>query len=597
MTKKNKDLEKKEESKFDELEDKLLELSAKEEEEQPNNETHTDLTEEDYESLKQKLLNEYDQNRNEEPMEKNIEHEEPTEENIEHEEPTEENIEHEEPIEENIEHEEPIEENIEHEEPIEKVDSKKINTDRYDLDDDDDIEIEEVSNSATDLKINQPADLTATQKNISPDVDQGLSKVAISKGSSMAMMVAMGAVLLFVVYKMLQPTPEELATQVKSEIDPNLPISKPVEDVGQTIVVPEIPKLPEVPTLSAPTPPPSLTPPPVMQLDIPSPPPPPPVVQEEVAKPATTVKDTSSAPVNVTNIFDPSASNASNDAAMKAAARKQAKINSSMLIGGGGGGGPSSKNLTSDGKSTTTLELNNSKIVATYIGELQRIIAQGKVIDAILETAINTDLPGSLRAIVSRDVYSEAGQNVLIPRGSRLIGTYNPTVAFGINRVQILWNRVIRPDGVDVAIASSGIDSLGRAGATGDVDNHVMRNLMTALMISSLDIAVATYLDKNGGSDTSGTTTTVTGGVTSTGSSDTGTIVSPTITTGTPPTNTEDASGQALENIGEVGKQLLGKTLAMPPTITIDQGTALKVYVQRDMIFPGRSANLTRIIE
>ena len=125
----------------------------------------------------------------------------------------------------------------------------------------------------------------------------------------------------------------------------------------------------------------------------------------------------------------------------------------------------------------------------------------------------------------------------------------------------------------------------------------IFPNLMTALMISTLDIAAATYLDKNGGSTDSGTTTTITGGVTSNGNSQTGTIVSPTITTGTPPTNTEEASAQTLDNINEVGKQLLGKTLALPPTITVDQGTPLKVYVQRDIIFPGRSANLTRIIE
>jgi type IV secretion system protein VirB10 len=155
---------------------------------------------------------------------------------------------------------------------------------------------------------------------------------------------------------------------------------------------------------------------------------------------------------------------------------------------------------------------------------------------------------------------------------------------------------VIRPDGIDVAIASSGIDNLGRAGATGDVDNHVMRNLSTAIMISVLDIGAATYLDKNGGK-ASGTTSTITGGVTNNENSQTGTIVTPTITTGTPPTNTQGAAGQTIANIEEVGKKLLAKTLAMPPTITIDQGTQLKVYVQKDIIFPGRSANLARIIE
>ena len=228
---------------------------------------------------------------------------------------------------------------------------------------------------------------------------------------------------------------------------------------------------------------------------------------------------------------------------------------------------------------------------------MQRIIGQGKVIDAILETAINTDLPGSLRAIVSRDVYSEAGKNILITRGSRLIGTYSSTVTFGISRVQIIWTRVIRPDGIDVAINSPGIDALGRAGSDGELDNHVMRNFTTAMMVSMLDIALATYLDKNTDSS-SGTTTTVTSGVSTTGAtSTTGAVVNPTVTTGTTPTNAQDAASNTLERVNDTGKQILAKTMALPPTITVNQGTALKVYVQKDILFPGRSANLTRIVE
>jgi len=42
----------------------------------------------------------------------------------------------------------------------------------------------------------------------------------------------------------------------------------------------------------------------------------------------------------------------------------------------------------------------------------------------VLETAINSDLPGYTRAIVSRDIRSFDGTNILVPRGSRLIGQY-----------------------------------------------------------------------------------------------------------------------------------------------------------------------------
>ena len=62
------------------------------------------------------------------------------------------------------------------------------------------------------------------------------------------------------------------------------------------------------------------------------------------------------------------------------------------------------------------------------------IIAQGAVIPAVLETAINSDLPGYVRAVVSRDVSSFDGKNVLVPRGSRLVGQYRSGVALGQSR-------------------------------------------------------------------------------------------------------------------------------------------------------------------
>ena len=124
-----------------------------------------------------------------------------------------------------------------------------------------------------------------------------------------------------------------------------------------------------------------------------------------------------------------------------------------------------------------------------------------------------------------------------------------------------------------------------------------MRNISTAMMISMIDMALATYADKNGGaSDTQ--TTTVSGGVNTSGdASSTGTIVSPSVTTGSTPTNAEQATTDSLNKIGSVGAQLLAKTLALPPTITVDQGTSVKVYVQKDLFFPGRSANLTKVVE
>jgi type IV secretion system protein VirB10 len=76
---------------------------------------------------------------------------------------------------------------------------------------------------------------------------------------------------------------------------------------------------------------------------------------------------------------------------------------------------------------------------ATKVGDLRNTIVEGKLVHAVLESAIDSDLPGSIRAIVSHDIYAEAGREILIPKGSRLVGAYNASIRRGQNRVFIIW--------------------------------------------------------------------------------------------------------------------------------------------------------------
>jgi type IV secretion system protein VirB10 len=415
-------------------------------------------------------------------------------------------------------------------------------------------------------------DLGDVYNNTAPDVDQGKSSVAISSKKSLAMMVILGLVVIYILYKVLKPVDQ---IDDSSQIDKNAPITVPVADNGQAVIVPEIPEIPAVPKLSAPTPPPAPTPPMVSDLSI---------VQAPVAPPIVAT------PTTVVQKEDP-----------EEAARRKARLTSGIMVGSDSSSSKN-KNVTKDGKSLSILARNNDQIVATSIGDLRRVIAQGKVLDAVLETAINTDLSGSARAIVSRDVYSESGKNILIPRGSRLLGDYSSTVTFGINRVKVTWSRLIRPDGVDISIASPGIDEIGHAGVAGELDNHVARSMSIAVLTSVIDIAAAIYADKQAEPTTVTSTVQPTTGITSTTNPD-GTVsatqaasTGSTVTSGTI-NNEQQAYMDAVDNIGSVGKGILDKTNGMKPTITIDQGTALKVFVNKDLVFPGKSANLTRLVE
>ncbi|MCB2081805.1 MAG: TrbI/VirB10 family protein, partial [Rickettsiales bacterium] len=205
---------------------------------------------------------------------------------------------------------------------------------------------------------------------------------------------------------------------------------------------------------------------------------------------------------------------------------------------------------------------------ATITGNLFSSILQGKIIDVVLETAINTDLPGSLRAIVSRDVYAEAGKTVLIPKGSRLIGTYDASVKRGQARVYIIWNRVIRPDGVDIAIDSPATDELGRSGIPGEVDPRYLEIFGNSVLLSTLTIAVASAAE--GLTNAKGVQEGETGSGDTTRS---GSVTDLTVV-------------DTLEGFNDVVKSITSDFVTLKPRILVDQGERIKVFVNRDLIFP-----------
>ena len=114
----------------------------------------------------------------------------------------------------------------------------------------------------------------------------------------------------------------------------------------------------------------------------------------------------------------------------------------------------------------------------------QTTVTQGTMIPAVLETAINTDVPGYVRAIVSQDVRSFDGGRVLVPRSSRLIGQYQSGLQGGQKRAYVIWTRLIRPDGISVALASPATGFDGSAGLKGDTNSHFFQRFGSALLLS-----------------------------------------------------------------------------------------------------------------
>lgn len=178
------------------------------------------------------------------------------------------------------------------------------------------------------------------------------------------------------------------------------------------------------------------------------------------------------------------------------------------------------------------------------------ILQAGSVIAAALITGIKSDLPGSITAQVTENVYdSPTGSHLLIPQGSRLIGQYDSQVAFGQSRVLLVWNRIVMPNGTSIVLERlQGTDPQGFSGLEDDVDYH-WGQLFKAAALSTL-LGVGTQL----------------------GSNDEESEIAQAIR--------ESAQGTA----SNVGQQIVGRQLNIQPTLTIRQGFPVRVIVNRDLV-------------
>lgn len=188
---------------------------------------------------------------------------------------------------------------------------------------------------------------------------------------------------------------------------------------------------------------------------------------------------------------------------------------------------------------------------ASKLHDLNYTILQGKNIAAILETPINTNLPGMIKAVVSRNVYGERGKIPLIPKGSRLIGTYNSSTIQGQARVYIIWTRIVTPNYVNIMVNSPGADQMGMAGMSGKVNNHFFKRFGNSVLLSI--IGAGTMIAGANSSDQYNSISSI--------------------------------REQAASNFNAMSNTELSKSVGIPPTITVAQGTRVTVQVARDIKF------------
>lgn len=121
-------------------------------------------------------------------------------------------------------------------------------------------------------------------------------------------------------------------------------------------------------------------------------------------------------------------------------------------------------------------------------------LTAGSIIAASLITGLSSDLPGLVTAQVTENVYdSGTGRSLLIPQGSRLVGSYDSVVAFGQSRALVVWQRIILPDGSSIRIDNMpAANTEGYAGLADRIDRHSWQ-LLKGVALSTL-LGVGTEL-------------------------------------------------------------------------------------------------------
>ncbi|ADE29804.1 TraB/TrbI/VirB10 family type IV secretion system protein [Rickettsia prowazekii] len=297
-----------------------------------------------------------------------------------------------------------------------------------------------------------------------PEVQRELSKVSVSFNKNIAIVVVICAILIYIFYTLFVSTKKEEIPETK--IPSN--IVKPVTDVDD--IIPEIPKLPDPPKLERP-------------IVSPPPPPPPPVVEVPPVLPPIAVEGNKDKTLQLPPVSLPTTSGTlvESDAEKQ---RREAKRKSAIVLVGGVAPKKTPEQMT-------------EAVTFKDRGDMFLLLGRGKLIDAVLETGINSDLGGEIRAIISRDVFSEKGKVILIPKGSKIFGKYaTSTSSDSYGRVSIIWDRVDLTNGYTIEFDSPAVDNLGRPGLQGRVDNKYKEQFANAVLQSGFNIGLAKILDK-----------------------------------------------------------------------------------------------------
>jgi type IV secretion system protein VirB10 len=192
---------------------------------------------------------------------------------------------------------------------------------------------------------------------------------------------------------------------------------------------------------------------------------------------------------------------------------------------------------------------------AALLPDRNFLIAQSAHVECTMPEALDSTLPGMVSCVQSQDIFSDNGAVKLLEKGTVYTGEMKHALALGQRRAFLLWTRAKTPNGVIIELASPSADELGRAGVTGEIDNHFLERFGNGIMLSlieDLGAAAIASQQKSGGN----------GG-----------------------NNTVVAFPNTVQGTQDVMTEVLKQSANIPPTLRKHQGGVVNIYVARDLDF------------
>lgn len=180
---------------------------------------------------------------------------------------------------------------------------------------------------------------------------------------------------------------------------------------------------------------------------------------------------------------------------------------------------------------------------------------QGTIFEATLTSKLNTDLPGDITARIAKNIYSsQDGRFLLIPQNSIVYGTYNSSISYSQNRVQVAWHTLVRPDGYQIQLGSmNGTDAKGASGLKGFVNDHPMAYLKAIGLMSVFSIVNSEFDSALGNTD------------------------NPYV---------QNVMANSQEVTMELADKLIDRAMNVQPTIKIKAGTKINIVVNQNLSLP-----------